>query len=178
MRLPWFMHMSDGSNSLVGVLPTPVGTFVRSCANGVLEAAWYPMDYSFPRGNSRQVERIVKVDAADDGETRLEDAVVDFMHGHPELALHTAWDIHPGADFEWERHGSGALATLDTPEGLFFRIHHGEQVTLEHLTPGGRGRRDTLGVYADSCGEETLDRRIDARVRRRIEEIKKPETAD
>lgn len=177
MRLPWFMHMHAGRNSLTGVLPTPVGTFVRSCADGRMEVAWYPMDHAFAGGDSRECRRLAVTDATDDGERRLEDAVLDFMHSHPVLAMQVGWDHPAGSALEWVEAGGGALATYEHPNGLFFRIHHGGVVTLEFLPIGGHGRRETLGTFADSCGEHTLGRRVDARVRRRIAEAETRVTA-
>ena len=168
MRLPWFMHMHAGRNSLTGVLPTPVGTFVRSCADGRMEVAWYPVDHAFPGGDARECKRLATVDSTDDGERRLEEAVIDFMHSHPVLALQAGWDGPAGDPLAWEEVGGGALATHEAVHGLFFRIRHGGTVTLEFLPAGGHGRRETLGTFADTCDDLTLGGRVDARVRRRL----------
>lgn len=168
MRLPWFMHMHAGTNTMTGLMPTPVGTFVRSCAASRMEVAWYPLDGSFPGGASREVKRLATVDSTDHGERQLEQAVIDFMHGHPALALIGRYDGPSGPKLAWDEVGGGALATHEDACGLFFRIHHGGTVTLEYLPKGGIGRRETVGVFADTCDEDTLGKRIDAAVGRRV----------
>lgn len=171
MRLPWFMHMHAGTNTMTGVFPTPSGTFVRSCIDGRMEVAWYPMDGSFPGGASREVKRLATVDTTDAGERDLEDAVVDFMHSHPDLSLFTRHDGVPGAPLDWTRAAGGALSTLETPHGVFFSIHHGGVATLEFLPAGGHGNRETVATLSDACGEDTLAARIDGRVRRHVARI-------
>jgi hypothetical protein len=171
MRLPWFMHTHARVNTLTGVFPTPSGTFVRSCADGRMEVAWYPMDASFPGGSSREVKRLATVEATDAGERDLEDAVVDFMHSHPDLSLSVRHDDVPGAALDWSRTAGGTLATLETPHGVFFCIRHGGVATLEFLPAGGHGNRETVAVLSDACGEDTLSARIDGRVRRRIARV-------
>lgn len=169
MKLPWFMHMHGGENTLVGVMPTPHGSFVRSAGGGRrMEVSWYPMDLGFPGGASREVKRLAIVDPTDAGETELENAVVDFMHAHPDLATVCRFDPPAGEALGWSEVGGGALATLETPQGLFFRINHGGQVTLEFLPSTGTGMRESIGTFADSCGEGTVAKRVDARVRRRL----------
>lgn len=169
MRLPWFMHMHRGTNTLTGVLPTPIGTFVRSNADGRMEVAWYPMDTAFPGGGSRECKRLATVDSSDEGEIELERAVVDFMHGHPVLALQCSWEDRAGAPLHWTFVSGGVLGTHETERGLFYRIEHGRTITLEFLPSEGHGRRETLGVLADSCDEDTLAKRVDALVRRRLD---------
>lgn len=153
MRLPWFMHMHAGRNSLTGILATPSGTFVRSCADDRMEATWYPMDSSFPDGGGRECKRIVTVEATDEGERMLEEAVLGFMHEHPQMALHVQFDPPAGAELEWAAVGGGSLATHQTESGLFMRIHHDGMVTLEFLPANGRGMRETVGRFADTCDE-------------------------
>lgn len=168
MRLPWFMHMHTGiGNTGFGVFPTPVGTFARSCIDGRMEVVWYPMGHEFPGGDSRVVTRLATVDTGHDGEVEIENAVVDFMHSHPVLALTCSFDQVSTHDLEWNVVGEGALATLETPYGLVFQIHHGGNVTVEFL-PAGSQTRETIGVFADTCDEYTLKKRVDARVRRRL----------
>ena len=168
MRLPWFMHTHGGRNTLTGVMPTPCGSFVRSCADGRLEVAWYPMDTSFPGGDTRECKRLLVVDSSDEGDQALEQAVVDFMHSHPVLASNTRYDGPVGDALEWEEIGSGVIASHQTEDGLFYGIGHAGVVALEFLPKGGRGKRETLSVYATTCGEDVLRARINDRVRRRI----------
>lgn len=167
MRLPWFMHTHGGRNTLTGVMPTPCGSFVRSCADGRLEVAWYPMDTSFPGGDTRECKRLAVVDATDEGDETLEQAVVDFMHAHAVLARNTRYDGPAVDPLDWEEIGSGVIASHETSDGLFYRIGHAGMVTLEFLPAGGRGKRETLGIYATTCEEPVLRARIDGRVRRR-----------
>lgn len=168
MKLPWFMHNHVGhGNTMVGVFPTPYGTFVRSCIDGVMEATWYPMDQGFPGGSTRVVERLATVKADDDGEAELETAIIDYMHSHPELALIKTFDRNTGGPLTWNVIGSGALAALETDHGLIYRIKHSEYVTVEFLSKTGM-LQETIGVLAATCDEDTLQKRIDSRVRRRL----------
>ena len=171
MRLPWFMHSHRGVNTLVGVLPTPTGSFVRSCADGRMEATWYPASAGFPGGGDRVSKRVATVDATDAGEVELETAVVDFMHADPALALHRGFDPPARAALTWTPAGGGALETLETRHGLFVSIRHGGTASIEFLPAGGHGRRETLGALADVCDERTMAGRIDALVHRRIDRI-------
>lgn len=171
MRLPWFMHVHSGINTLTGILPTPCGTFVRSCANGRMEAVWYPMDGSFPGGAGRESKRIAMVDADADGERQLEGAVLAFMHEHPQLSMSCQFDMPGGEAVGWEIVGSGSLSTHQTDAGLFMRIHHAGIVTLEFIPINEKANRETVGRFADACGEETLARRIDACVGRRLADV-------
>jgi len=133
-----------------------------------MEVAWYPMDNAFPGGDPRVTQRLASVDSTDEGERELEDAVMDFMHSHPVLALTLAFDVRTGSPLVWERSASGALGTIETEHGLLFQIAHGGKVTLEFLATGSQGARETLGTFADTCDADTLARRVDERARRRI----------
>lgn len=169
MRLPWFMHCHGAhGNTMVGVLPTPVGTFVRSCIDGTFVTTWYPMGSEFPGGDTRVATPIATAPSTDDGQRDTEQAVVDFMHAHPVLAMTLAHDRTGGAPLPWERSASGALGTIETEHGLLFQIHHAGKVTLEFLATGSQGARETLGTFADTCDADTLARRVDERARRRI----------
>lgn len=174
MRFPWFTHMQNGSASQVSLFPTPVGTFVITSDR--MEVVWYPMDPSFPGGASRVVKGLPvdgDIKAPMEQMRAMEDAVLDFIHAHPTMALIHRYDTPAGAPIDWSVMGSGALATHENRHGLFFKIHHGGTVTLEFLPNGGNASRSTLGVFADTCDEDTLRKRIDARVARQVAQLDK-----
>lgn len=169
MRLPWFMHAHAGRNTLTGILPTPVGTFVRSNGDGRMEVVWYPMDPSIPGGTSREAKRLAIVNSDAEGEIELEDAVRAFMHAHETLCLHTVFDHAPCGEIGWTGMGGDAISSHTDEVGMFVRILHAGVMTVEFLPANGFGKRETIATMCDACGEETLRRRVDAAVRRRIE---------
>lgn len=75
MLIPWFMHCHNGVNTLTGIYGTPVGTYVRSYADEVVEVTFYPHDHSFIAGNTRTVIGLGKFPHSADREDQIDRAV-------------------------------------------------------------------------------------------------------
>ena len=169
MHLPWFMHMHGGRNTLVGVLPTPCGTYVRSWKDDFFEVIWYPMGYEFPGGQGRSTCNLGRF--TDDpmrpiGGSEL--AVIDHMHEHPVLCMATSWDprIEP---LEWTVSAPG-VSTHEADDGTWLRITSGGIVTLSVLPTDGR-KQVEVARFSDACGERSLEKRIAGRIVRHREEL-------
>jgi hypothetical protein len=169
MHLPWFMHCHGGQNTMVGVLPTPSGTYVRSWKDGFFDVSWYPMGSEYAGGESR---RMTSLGRFTDDETRpigeSEQAVIDHMHAHPVLSLTTSYDprIEP---IVWERAVEG-VSTHIAPEGTWLRIQSGGFVVLSLLPEDGRPQIE-IAKLSDACSEASLEKRVAERVRRHRDDM-------
>lgn len=164
MLLPWFMHPHQGVNTLVGVLPTPVGTFVRSWANGVYDVAWYPMGTEWKGGSSRTTIGLGRFRHADAAREDSETAVVDFMHSHPVLCLGTSYDERTG-QLDWNGAGDGIL-THETDDGTYLVAIAGGVAVMRYIPP--HGPETEICRLSDACGADVLARRLSARALRHM----------
>jgi len=164
MLLPWFMHSHGGQNTLVGVLPTPCGTYVRSWKDDFYDVTWYPMGHEFPGGDSRRSWNLGRfVSDATDSIDPAEQAVVDHMHAHPVLCMATSFDprVEP---LEWTDAAEG-VSTHSSEDGTWLKVSAGGLVTLS-LLPIGGGPRIEIARLSDACSEKSLGKRLAERVMR------------
>lgn len=164
MLLPWFMHPHQGVNTLVGILPTPVGTFVRSWANGVYDVAWYPMGTEWSGGASRVTIDIDRFRHADAPREASETAVVDFMHAHPVLCLCTSYDERT-ASVEWSKSAPGVI-THDADDGTYVVTIADGVAIMRHVPQ--EGRETEICRLSDACGAAVLAARLSGRVLRHL----------
>lgn len=163
-KLPWFMHCHGGENTLVGVLPTPRGTYVRSWKDGRYEVCWYPLGIEFPGGGSRMPVSLGKfADGEREAGAQADIAVVDHMHAHPELCLATTWDprVEP---MDWKPAEAG-VSTLTRDEGVWLRVSSGGSVALSLLPADGAAAKE-MARLSDACSADSLEKRLAGRVLR------------
>lgn len=164
MRLPWFMHCHAGQNTLVGMLPTPCGTYVRSWKDGFLDVSWYPIGHEFPGGESRGTKNLGKFFDEDGlGLQNADQAVIDHMHAHPVLCMTNTWDPK-GETITWSRMATG-VSTYWNLKGTWLRVTAGGFVTIS-LLPVGNGAQIEIARLSDACSEESLEKRISERMMR------------
>lgn len=165
MLLPWFMHPHQGVNTLVGILPTPVGTFVRSWADDVYDVAWYPMGTEWKEGSSRTTVNLGRFRHADAPREESETAVVDFMHSHPVLCLITSYDERT-PQIDWE-HGGPGIVTHETESGTYLVAIAGGTAVMRHIP--AQGPETEICRLSDACGAAILSRRLSARALRHMD---------
>lgn len=166
MLLPWFMHAHEGENTLVGVFPTPHGTFVRSWKGDRYDVTWYPIGHDFPKGKSRSpihLGRFPHVDGP--GRNPSELVVVDFMHAHPGLCMVVAYDDNKPA-IPWAR-ASRDLLVHETPHGTYTRAIAGGQAVIRFL-PAVGGDEIEICRLSTEVAEVWLNGRIAERVDRHM----------
>lgn len=153
---------------MVGILPTPCGSYVRSWEDGFFHAAWYPMGSEYPGGSSRQMTSIGRfTDDKNKAIGESEQAVIDHMHAHPVLCMTTSYDprIEP---ILWDRAAEG-VSTHIAPEGTWLRIESGGLVVLSLLPEDGRPQIE-IAKLSDACSEASLEKRVAERVKRHRDE--------
>lgn len=177
VRLPWNMHMHRGENTLVGILPTRHGTFVRSWNDGCYDISWYPVEVPMGgeshRGQVRHVGRFSPAEnaPASYGMEPSDQAVVDFMHEHPELSLLSFGDPHV-QPLEW-KHAEPGVRTRSDEHGSYVWIESNGMVEVTMVPAGGRANVSICRI-SDASSEEAVGRRVAERVRRHLAATTRP----